>query len=106
VAQREQARAHHRALDRDRRADGRREIARELGLDPREAASIYEDLEHIARSLKNSGFVLLVQPPACKSCGYVFRDLKRLKKPSKCPRCRSERIYPPRFIIRPRDERG
>jgi predicted Zn-ribbon and HTH transcriptional regulator len=82
------------------------EIARELGLDPREAASIYEDLEHIARSLKNSGFVLLVQPPACKSCGYVFRDLKRLKKPSKCPRCRSERIYPPRFIIRPRDERG
>lgn len=82
------------------------EIARELGLDPREAASIYEDLEHIARSLKNSGFVLLVQPPTCKSCGYVFRDLKRLKKPSKCPRCRSERIYPPRFIIRPRDERG
>ena len=82
------------------------EIARELGLDPREAASIYEDLEHIARSLKNSGFVLLVQPPACKSCGYVFKDLKRLKKPSKCPRCRSERIYPPRFIIRPRDERG
>ncbi len=82
------------------------EIARELGLDPREAASIYEDLEHIAHSLKNSGFVLLVQPPTCKSCGYVFRDLKRLKKPSKCPRCRSERIYPPRFIIRPRDERG
>ena len=82
------------------------EIARELGLDPREAASIYEDLEHIARSLKNSGFVLLVQPSTCKSCGYVFRDLKRLKKPSKCPRCRSERIYPPRFIIRPRDERG
>jgi predicted Zn-ribbon and HTH transcriptional regulator len=82
------------------------EIARGLGLDPREAASIYEDLEHIARSLKNSGFVLLVQPPTCKSCGYVFRDLKRLKKPSKCPRCRSERIYPPRFIIRPRDERG
>jgi len=82
------------------------QIARELGLDPSEAGSIYEDLEHVARSLRNSNLVLLMQPPVCKSCGYVFRDLKRLRKPSKCPRCRSERIYPPRFIIRPEDERG
>jgi len=82
------------------------QIARGLGLDPSEAGSVYEDLEHVARSLRNSDLVLLMQPPTCKSCGYVFKDLKRLRKPSKCPRCRSERIYPPRFIIRPRDERG
>lgn len=77
------------------------QLARELGLDPREAGSLYEDLEHIARSLRNSGMALLMQPPVCRSCGYVFKDLKRLRRPSKCPRCRAERISPPRFIIRP-----
>jgi len=82
------------------------QIARELGLEPSEAGSVYEDLEHVARSLRSSGMSLLMEPPTCRSCGYVFKDLKRLRKPSKCPRCKGERISPPRFIIRPRDERG
>lgn len=81
------------------------QISRELGLEPSEAGSLYEDLEHIARSLRNSDLVLLMQPPTCRSCNYVFKDLKKLRKPSKCPRCKGERISPPRFIIKPRDER-
>jgi len=81
-----------------------RQIAEALGLDPRESRSIYEDLAHIARSLRSSGLQLLMLPPVCRSCGYVFKDLERPRKPSKCPRCRSERISSPRFIIRHRDE--
>jgi len=76
------------------------QIARALGLNPRETRTVYEDLEHLARSLRNSPVRLYMVPPYCRSCGYVFKDLKRLRKPSRCPRCRSERIAPPRFTIR------
>ncbi|RLF04408.1 MAG: transcriptional regulator [Thermoprotei archaeon] len=75
------------------------QIARELGLSPREARLIYEDLMHIARSLRNGPLTLYMVPPTCKSCGYVFKDLKRLRRPSRCPRCKSQRISPPRFLI-------
>ncbi len=80
------------------------QIAAALGLSASEAGAIYEDLEHIARSLRRSDKVLLMIPPACRSCGYVFRDLRRLRRPSKCPRCRGERISSPRFIIKHRNE--
>lgn len=79
------------------------QIAAQLGLNPREAKSIYEDLEHVARSLRTSDKALLMVPPTCKTCGYVFRDLDKPRRPSKCPRCKSERISSPLFIIRPKD---
>ncbi|MEM0345073.1 MAG: hypothetical protein QXE91_05300 [Thermofilaceae archaeon] len=82
------------------------QIAALLGLSPREAGSIYEDLKHVAKSLRTSGKVLLMVPPTCKTCGYVFKDLDRPKKPSRCPKCRSERVSSPLFIIRPRDGSG
>jgi len=41
-----------------------------------------------------------VVPARCRNCGYEFRGRERLRKPSKCPRCHSERIEPPRFYVR------
>ena len=79
------------------------QIAAALGIDARNARMLYEDLEHIARSLKGSGMTLLMVPPTCRACGYVFKDLEKPRRPSRCPRCRSERITTPRFIIRARD---
>lgn len=79
------------------------QIAEALGIDSRSAKMLYEDLEHIARSLKGSGMILLMVPPACKACGYVFKDLEKPRRPSKCPRCKSERVTSPRFIIKARD---
>lgn len=76
------------------------QIAAALGLGPHEVKTVYEDLEHVAKSLRASGMTLLMVPPTCKSCGFTFKDLKRPRKPSKCPRCRSERISSPRFIVR------
>jgi len=77
------------------------EIVNELGLKitPKE---VYEHLEHIAKSIRRTyrnAYVLVMIPPTCKSCGYVFKDLEKPRKPSKCPRCKSEKIKPPAFKV-------
>jgi len=40
------------------------------------------------------------EPAACASCGFSFTKRKRAARPSRCPRCRSERIHLPRFTLR------
>lgn len=63
---------------------------------------VYEHIAHIAKSIRaRSGgkLVLLMEPPYCRKCGYVFKELDKPKKPSRCPKCKSEWIAPPRFII-------
>ncbi len=75
------------------------EIAVELGLTPRE---VYEHLKHVAKSVySRSGGTeaLLMEPPRCRKCGYVFKDLDSPRKPSRCPKCRSEWISSPRFLV-------
>ncbi|NPA85137.1 MAG: transcriptional regulator [Crenarchaeota archaeon] len=74
-----------------------RDIALELGLDSERA--VYEELKHVAKSIRRSGKRLYIQPAYCRKCGYVFKDAQ-IKRPSKCPRCKSQWIEPPRFIIR------
>ncbi len=79
------------------------EIAALIGMDERNAKQIYEHLRHVAKTIRRSSSgrkALLMQPPRCRACGYVFKDLDKPWKPSKCPRCSSERIEPPRFIIK------
>jgi len=56
-------------------------------------------LEHIERSLTARGEKLEVVPAACLGCGYVFEDRRAFGRPSRCPRCRGERIEAPRFGI-------
>ena len=58
---------------------------------------VLEHLEHLERSLKAEGTKLIVLPARCVACGFAFRDRDRLKRPSRCPQCKSERIEPPRF---------
>ena len=59
-------------------------------------------LEHLARSLPHQGLVLDVDPARCVACGFEFEDRRRFGRPSRCPRCTSERIEPPRFSARAR----
>ena len=78
------------------------EIARELGLPLEESRSVYNHLEHVAKTLNRmygGSLVLLMEPPTCRKCGYRFTNLKKPRKPSRCPKCGSEWIEPPRFII-------
>ncbi len=74
-----------------------------LGLRQSDRRLVYDAILHAAKSLsrKSHGRLEIVMvPPYCMKCGYLFKDLKKPRKPSKCPRCKSERIAPPRFIIR------
>nr|MDO8133664.1 hypothetical protein [Candidatus Njordarchaeum guaymaensis] len=63
---------------------------------------IYEDLQHIAKSVRaasRGSECLVMFPPICKVCGFTFRKLKKPKKPSRCPECKSERVTLPQFRI-------
>ena len=77
------------------------EIAVLIGLNPRESKHVYEDLKHAAKTLyRRSGgreYIAMI-PPKCLNCGFVFKKINRVRKPSKCPKCRSERIAPPLFV--------
>ncbi|MEM4260190.1 MAG: transcriptional regulator [Candidatus Woesearchaeota archaeon] len=61
-----------------------------------ELKDILEDIPHIEKSI--SPRKLIVTPAKCKKCNFIFKE-KRLKKPSKCPRCHEERIIPPTYRI-------
>jgi predicted Zn-ribbon and HTH transcriptional regulator len=70
-----------------------------LELPARELAA---ELRHVERSARRSGERLRVEPPRCRECGFDFpgRAERHLHPPSRCPRCRSQRIAPPRFRLR------
>ncbi len=68
-------------------------------LDIRDRSIVFEDIQHIAKSVQNEGKQVLMSPARCGECDYVFRSRNRAKSPSKCPKCKSEWILPPGFII-------
>lgn len=60
---------------------------------------VYEHLGHIRQTIKKE-YKLIITPAECRKCGFVFKKRERLKKPGKCPLCRSESIQEPLFSIR------
>lgn len=71
-----------------------REISEIVRIPEREVG---EHLTHLARSLAAEGARLEIEPPGCKACGFVFEA--RVGRPSRCPKCKSERLSAPRFRI-------
>ena len=67
------------------------QIARLTGETGKDIAS---DLEHLMRSLKHTEFEASITPAICRRCGFRFEDA-RLRKPSKCPECRSTWLSEP-----------
>jgi transcriptional regulator len=61
--------------------------------------AVAEHLEHLRRSAGAAGERFEIEPASCPDCGFEFRDRTRLTRPSRCPKCRSERIIAPRFRI-------
>ncbi|HMF32921.1 MAG TPA: transcriptional regulator [Candidatus Lokiarchaeia archaeon] len=54
---------------------------------------LISDVERIAAALRRENRVLLVQPPTCIACGFIFPVAgKKFRIPTKCPKCRKERI--------------
>ena len=71
-------------------------------LDIKKRSIIYEDIDHIARSVKNEGKEVIIRRASCGKCNYVFSQKHSAKAPTKCPKCKSEWILPPAFLIRKR----
>jgi predicted Zn-ribbon and HTH transcriptional regulator len=73
-----------------------REISKLFKIKEKEAL---DHLMHIAKSVHPRR--LTAEPASCKQCGFSFKKRTRLNTPSRCPVCKSEKIYPPRFKINP-----
>jgi len=73
---------------------GAKDISFEVRIPEREVA---DHLEHLARSLRSSGGRLEIEPATCKSCGHALAP--SLRRPSRCPECKSERLTAPRFRV-------
>jgi predicted Zn-ribbon and HTH transcriptional regulator len=55
-------------------------------------------LEHVAKSVRPPKR-LIVEPPFCNKCQFIFSDRRKFSSPSRCPQCRHEGISPPAFKI-------
>jgi len=73
-----------------------REISQRASVPERDVA---EHLRHLEHSLVHAGERLFVSAPLCLKCGFAFTERERHGRPSRCPRCKSERISPPCFRI-------
>jgi predicted Zn-ribbon and HTH transcriptional regulator len=69
-------------------------------LDLKKRSIVYEDINHIARSVRNQGKEVIVKPASCGKCHYVFKVKDSAKAPNRCPKCKSEWILAPSFLIR------
>ena len=74
-----------------------RELSRGVGASEKD---VLAHMEHLGRSLPRQGSGLVVTPAECEECGFVFRKRGRLRKPGRCPLCRSTRIADPLYGLR------
>jgi len=55
--------------------------------------------------MNKGAYRLVVVPAQCERCGFAFRKRGRLKRPGKCPLCRSESVQEPLFSVESADRR-
>lgn len=72
------------------------EISKHAAVAERDVA---EHLRHLEHTLHQSGERLRVLSPHCVKCGFVFGDREKHGRPSRCPKCKSERLSKARFTI-------
>ncbi|HMR79971.1 MAG TPA: transcriptional regulator [Polyangiaceae bacterium] len=69
-----------------------REISGLIGIPERQ---VVEHLEHLAKGREK----LKIEPARCRACEFSFGKRSRTSRPSRCPKCKSERIAAPRFSL-------
>ena len=73
-----------------------RGLSQQLGIAEKE---VLAHLPHVQHSLAAAGARLVVRPPYCRACGFVFKGRGRFTRPGRCPQCRRTRIAPPVFEV-------
>jgi transcriptional regulator len=96
VARRETVRQEILSLLKDNELSAK-EISAQVGVSEKE---VYEHLEHLRKTLNKGEYHFFVRPAVCRKCGFLFRKRERLRKPGRCPVCRSEVIEEPFFVIK------
>lgn len=71
------------------------EIARLADQSDKDTAS---DIEHLLQSLKHTEYKAMIEPASCRKCGFTFGSDK-LRKPSRCPECKSSWVSEPRLQL-------
>ncbi len=74
------------------------DIIFELELDRKTKTMMLDYILKIERIAKQKGWKFIVYAAECKNCGFQFK--KRIKPPSKCPRCKSQRIMEQRYYLK------
>lgn len=72
------------------------DLSQAIGVKERE---VEQHLPHVAASLTGRGERLVISPSRCLDCGYVFRERRRVTRPSRCPVCHGRRLDRPVFEI-------
>ena len=76
-----------------------RQIMREMEYSSKRA--LLNDIMSISKTLGNMGKYLIFDPPSCIACGFVFQIKgTNLKIPSKCPKCKQQRISWPLIKVK------
>jgi len=63
--------------------------------------TLEDDLRHVERSVRRGPRRLQIESARCAACDFVFRgrEPRHWHPPSRCPRCRGERIDASRLRI-------
>lgn len=73
-------------------------ISRELKYSDKH--TLVNDIHSVAKTLKNDGIKIEIIPAYCLKCGFKFKQTEfDFKIPSRCPRCKEERIEWPQVKI-------
>ena len=76
-----------------------REIMREMEYSNKK--ELINDIMSISKTLRNKGKYLIIEPPSCIGCAFVFQIKgTNLKIPSKCPKCKQQRISWPSIKVK------
>lgn len=71
-----------------------RDLSQALSISEKEVIS---HLPHVKQSAKHKGYDFLIEPSKCLSCGFIFEHRERWAKPSRCPKCKAEKLTTPMF---------
>ena len=59
---------------------------------------ILDDIPHVEKSVQPQE-KLIVVPSQCQQCGFTFKERRKIKTPSRCPKCKGTWIKSPLFQI-------
>jgi transcriptional regulator len=71
-----------------------RDLSQALSISEKE---VITHLPHVKQSAKHKGYYFVMKPSTCLKCGFIFEHREKWAKPSRCPKCKGEKLTTPMF---------